>query len=352
MPEGPESGRGGPGERIESTSAAPAPDGVGPVAEPGSRRRSVRRVLWWVLAANLAVIVAKVAVGIRTGSIAVLGIAADSGIDALNNVVGLAAVRVAATPPDEEHPYGHGKFETLGALAVVSFLSITCFELVRSGVARLATDVPPPDLSAAAFWVLGATLPVNLLVSWMESRKGRDLDSEILRADARHTLADGIVTAGVLVGLALVTLGWTRGDGWIGLMVAVMIGYNGFQILRQTVPVLVDRRALTADRIRMYVRETPGVMAATEIRSRGRPGEAFAELTIHVHPEKNVAEAHRVADRVERRLEEEGFAGVVVHVEPGPRPRESSHAARSSDTGSSGHEETGREGEPAPGGGG
>src|SRR3989454_7733592 len=97
----------------------------------------VRRVFIGLLAANLAVVGVKLAVGLSSGSLAVLGGAVDSCVDALNNVLALIVVRVAAKEPDEDHPYGHGKFETLGALAIVGFLSITCFELVREAVNHL-----------------------------------------------------------------------------------------------------------------------------------------------------------------------------------------------------------------------
>ena len=108
------------------------------------RRLGVRRVLWVVLAANILVIGAKLAVGLRSGSIAVLGDAGHSAVDALNNVVALFAIRLAAQPPDAEHPYGHGKFETLGALAIASFLSITCFELLTGAIGRLLGGGAPP----------------------------------------------------------------------------------------------------------------------------------------------------------------------------------------------------------------
>lgn len=285
---------------------------------PQDQRASVVRVLWWVLAANLAVILAKLFVGMESGSISVLGDAGHSGVDALNNIVALLAVRVAAQPPDAEHPYGHGKFETVGALAIVSFLSITCFELARGGVVRLLGDVSPPRLSPAMFLILGVSMGVNIAVAWLENRQGRRLGSEMLRADARHTAADVLVTAAVLGGLALVSLGWEKGDAWLALLVAALIAYSGFQILRETVPVLVDRRAFDPGRIRRLVTDVPEVLDASEIRSRGRPGEAFAELTIHVDPTADVREAHRVADRVERLLQREGgFYGVTVHVEPG-----------------------------------
>ena len=287
-------------------------------SRPRDRRRSVARVLVWVLAANLAVVAAKLVVGIQSGSIAVLGDAAHSGVDALNNVVALLAMRVASAPPDEEHPYGHGKFETVGALAIASFLSITCFELGRSAVSRLLGDAPPPQVEPVMFWILGGTVLVNVGVAWAESHLGRKYASEILRADARHTTADVLVTGSVLGGLALVALGWEQADAWLALGVAGVIAYSGVQILKETVPVLVDHRAFDPGRIHSLVVDDPEVMDASEIRSRGRPGEAFAELTIHVDPDAGVREAHRIADRVEKLLEDEGgFYGVTVHVEPG-----------------------------------
>lgn len=274
-----------------------------------------------MLGANLAVIAAKIAVGLASGSIAVLGDAAHSGVDAINNLVGLVAIRAAAAPPDEEHPYGHGKFETLGALAVASFLSITCFELLQGSVRRLLTDAPPPRVEPAMYWILGGAMLLNVAVAWTEARSGRRLGSEMLQADARHTAADVWVTAAVLGGLGLVQLGWGAADAWLAILVALVIAHSGYQILRTTVPVLVDRRALEAERIRSLAEATPGVRSAAEIRSRGRPGEAFAELTIRVDPGEDVASAHRIADRVEKALEREaGFLGVVVHVEPVREP--------------------------------
>ena len=287
------------------------------VSHPRDRRGAVNRVLAWVLVANLAVVAARLVVGVRSGATAVLGIAADSGVDALNNVVALLAIWVAARPPDAEHPYGHGKFETLGALAIVSFLSITAFELTRRAIARLVGGGPAPALEPATFWVLGATLVVNAGVALSESRLGRKLGSEILRADARHTTADVLITGAVIGGEGLVAAGWSSGDAWLGLLVVVVIIHSGWQILRETVPVLVDRRVIDPAWIRELVAEDPGVRRAVEIRSRGRPGEAFAELTIHVDPEAGVREAHEVADRIERLLERKGgFSGVTVHVEP------------------------------------
>src|SRR5256712_2611259 len=110
-----------------------------PLSRPEGRPETalVRRVFIGLLVANLMVVAAKFFVGLRSGSLAILGSALDSSVDALNNVLALIVVRVAAKEPDEDHPYGHGKFETLGALGIVGFLSITCFELVRGAVNEL-----------------------------------------------------------------------------------------------------------------------------------------------------------------------------------------------------------------------
>src|SRR3989441_10514697 len=101
------------------------------------RSRAVRRVLGGLLVANIAVVVAKAAIGMLAGSLAVIGDAVHSSVDAVYNVLGLIVVRVAARAPDEDHPYGHGKLETLGALAIAGFPSITCFELVRNAIGQL-----------------------------------------------------------------------------------------------------------------------------------------------------------------------------------------------------------------------
>src|SRR5437867_6626059 len=132
----------------------------------------VRRVFLGLLAANLVVVGAKLAVGFASGSLAILGSAVDSSVDALDNVLALLVVRVAAKAPDEDHPYGHGKFETLGALGIVGFLSITCFELVRGAVNELLQGAHPVGVTDSQLAVLVLTLGVNLVIAWYENRRG------------------------------------------------------------------------------------------------------------------------------------------------------------------------------------
>ena len=281
------------------------------------RHDRVRRILWLVLAANLFVVLVKLFVGLRAGSLAVLGDAAHSGVDALNNVVGLFAVNAAAEPPDEEHPYGHGKYETLAALAVVSFLSIAVFELVSGAVGRLFGSASPPHVDSLTFVLLGGTMLVNILVAAAEAQAGGRLRSPILSADARHTASDVLVTISVIGGLGLVALGWDDADAWLAIVVAALIARSGWVILRGTIPVLVDSRAIEASRIRSFIGPVPGVLKVTDVKSRGSlDAEAFTELTVIVEGGITVEQGHEIADAVERKLLAEGFTGAVVHVEP------------------------------------
>jgi len=270
-----------------------------------------------LLVANLAVVVVKLAVGVASGSLAVLGGAVDSCVDGLNNVLALIVVRVAAKEPDEDHPYGHGKFETLGALAIVGFLSITCFELVREAVNHLVSGGHRVDVSDPQLVLLVLTLGVNVLVTWYEHRRGTELGSELLVADAAHTRADALITVAVIAGILLTRRGWWWIDSALAIVVALVIVFVAYRILARTVPVLVDQRAIPTGDIRETAQAVPGVKSVYGIRSRGPSDLRYAEVTIAVDRNANVESAHAIADQVEERLKRElQLHEVTVHVEP------------------------------------
>ncbi|HZE93968.1 MAG TPA: cation diffusion facilitator family transporter [Gemmatimonadales bacterium] len=291
------------------------------MSAPGNaldRSRAVRRVLGGLLIANIAVLIAKATVGMLAGSLAVLGDAVHSSVDAVYNVLGLIVVRVASREPDEEHPYGHGKFETLGALAIVVFLSITCFELVRSAIGRLVSGGHTVQMSAIGLALLLATLATNILVARYENRRGHELSSELLIADAAATRTDIFITIGVLIGLVFARQGYLWVDPAVAIVVAILMVRVGYQILRRTIPVLVDERAIPAPTILQTAQAVEGVKSAYGIRSRGGPATVrYAEVTIAVDPAANVADAHAIADAVEERLKKDlQLEEVTVHVEP------------------------------------
>ena len=287
------------------------------VPPPANRQTQVRRVLAGILVANLVVVVVKFSVGIATGSLAVLGDAIQSSLDAVNNVVGLMVIRVAHKAPDEEHPYGHAKFETLGAMLIVVFLSVSIFELLRGAVDRLIAGAPPPQASPIDFALIGATLLVNILVAESERRAGRRLGSEFLLADAMHTRMDVVITVAVLVGLALAHAGLGWADPALAIIVAGLVAQAGYGIVRRALPTLVDERAYDEGVIRREAEAVAGVHSAYAIRSRSASDTRFAELTIAVDGTANVASAHLIADAVEARLRSAlDVQEVVVHVEP------------------------------------
>jgi cation diffusion facilitator family transporter len=281
------------------------------------RKRDIRRVLVLTLIANVAVVIAKVFAGLAANSLSVLADAAHSSVDAWNNIMALAVSQLAAKAPDDDHPYGHAKFETLGALAIVAFLSVTVYELVSSAIARLFGHGEVPEATPLVAAVMLVSAIVSFLVARYEERYGHRYHSEILLADAAHTKSDVFASLGVLIGIGLVGLGYHKADAIFTLFVAVVIARAGARILKSTVPILVDQRAVDVETIRDITTSTPGVLDCFHVRSRGRSGEVFAELTITVAPTLNVEEAHHIADAVEKRVADSvGAREVVVHVEP------------------------------------
>jgi cation diffusion facilitator family transporter len=287
------------------------------VADSRDKSSGVRRVLGGILAANIAVVIVKFAVGLETNSLAVFGDALQSSVDAVNNLFALFVVRVASKGPDEDHPYGHAKFETLGALLIALLLALSIFELVRGAIARLVVGAPPLNVSSMALALLVFTLAVNVGVVWLETRAGRRLNSDLLLADALHTRTDVFLTLGVLTGLALARAGMAWADPVLALIVAVLVGRAGYQILRRSIPSLVDERAFDQATIRREAEGVRGVVSAYGIRSRRAGDHRFAELTISVDGRADVASAHRIADQVEDRLRDNLLLDeVTVHVEP------------------------------------
>ena len=282
------------------------------------RSRAVRRVLAGLLVANIAVLVVKATIGMLAGSLAVLGDAVHSSVDAVYNVLGLVVVRVAAREPDEDHPYGHGKFETLGALGIVVFLSVTCFELVRNAIGHLLSGGHAIQVSDVGLALLTATLLTNIVVAWYENARGHELSSELLIADAAHTRADVFITIGVVIGVLFARRGETWVDPAIAIVIALLIVRVAYQILARAVPVLVDERAIPAPTIRQTAQAVEGVKSAYGIRSRGgNAGVRYAEVTIAVDSAANVSDAHAIADAVEERLKKDlELEEVTVHVEP------------------------------------
>ena len=282
------------------------------------RTASVQRTLAVILALNIVVVGVKVVVALRTGALSVVGATVESALDAMNNVIAILLVALAARGPDDDHPYGHDKFETLGALVIVVFLSISCFELVRNAVTTLIHHETPATPTPFELALLGGTALINVLVVWYEQKRGRALGSALLLADAAHTGGDIFVTAVAFLSLWLARMGYPKADAWLTLVVATVIAYSGYQILKVTVPILVDERGVDAEEIRRVVAAIPHIVGVPTVRSRTTAsGMLFAEVTIRCDGALPVSSAHELADATEAAIHASvGAADVTVHIEP------------------------------------
>ncbi|OYT72515.1 MAG: cation-efflux pump [Chloracidobacterium sp. CP2_5A] len=278
---------------------------------------AVRRVLWTLLVANLLVVAAKALVGWQAGSLAILGDAAHSLTDAVNNLVGVWLIRAAAKPPDREHPYGHAKLEPIGAFVVAALMGLLSYEIGREAALRLwSGTVAPVAPTPLTFAVMVGALIVNLWVVWHERRAGRRLGSAFLLADAQHTLSDVYVTLGVLAGLVGMRLGWAWLDPVIALVVVAAVGWGAYHVLMTAIDDLMDAAAVDGNALIALARQDLDVVDVLRVRSRGRGAYGFAELTL-VFRHNDLRRAHATSDLLEERIRRAyGIAHVTIHLEP------------------------------------
>jgi cation diffusion facilitator family transporter len=291
---------------------------MGPVESgDSSRSAAVRRVLAVTLGLNLVVAMAKGLAGWAGDVLSLQADALHSLFDAGSNVVGLLSISLAASPPDSGHPYGHRKFELMGAAAIGVLLTLTGWHVLTEAVARTRHGGLPTVgwLQASA---VGATLAVNLAVATYEGRAGRRLASPILLADSTHTWSDVLVTAGVVAALTAAHLGAPALDTWVSGAIALFIAFMGVRVLWGASGVLLDQAVLDPAEVARAAREVPGVRDCHAVRTRGTADAVFADLRIHLDPAMPLQEAHELTHQVERRLRERfpNLRDVVVHPEP------------------------------------
>lgn len=280
-------------------------------------RAEVRRVLSITLVLNVFVVLLKLIVGSWTGSLSLIADALHSITDSANNVLGLVTNQLASPVPDRDHPYGHQKYEAVGALGIAAFLGIACFEILRGAGERLIFGGDPVTMSALSLWFLLAVLGINIFVAFYERRVGNRLGSNILIADAEHTMSDIWITIAVLGGLIGVWLGVQWLDLVLAFPVALLVIRSGWVVLSANLPWLVDEMAIAPEAIHAEVMQVPGVLNCHNIASRGLLGrQVFIDMHLIVEPQ-DVLTAHDITEQVEQQLEEEfGPARVTIHIEP------------------------------------
>ncbi len=282
-----------------------------------NRYHSVVSVLRRVLVLNLIVAFAKIALGYFSGAVSILSDGFHSLADASSNIVALVGVSAAQRPADQNHPYGHRKYETMASIGILMFMLLVLSEVARNALAHLRAPSTPAVLPLGVATMV-ATLVVNVFVVRYESSAGRRLRSEVLGADAKHTRSDVWTTIAVLVALAGVWLGYPVLDPIAGLVVSGFILYACWQIAREASGVLADEIVLAEDVIRSVVESVPGVIGCEKIRTRGPADNVFVDLHVWINGRTPLAEAHAlshvVKDRLMARFPE--IVDVVIHIEP------------------------------------
>jgi cation diffusion facilitator family transporter len=280
-------------------------------------RTEVRKVLIITLLLNVFVMGLKVLVGHWTGSLSLLADALHSVTDSANNVLGLVAIKFSSPLPDREHPYGHNKFEALGALGIAAFLGIACFEIVQGAVERILKGGEPVKVSPPELWLLLIVLGINIFVAFYERNVGKRVGSSILIADATHTMSDIWVTISVIGGLIGVWLGYQWLDVALAFPVALLVFWSGWSVLTENLPWLVDQMAIAPETIHTIAVSVPGVINCHDIASRGVIGrQVFIEMHLIVDA-ADVETAHNTTEEVEKQLEQRFHpVRILIHVEP------------------------------------
>jgi cation diffusion facilitator family transporter len=283
------------------------------------RYTEVVKVLYRVLIANLAVAVAKIGLGYATGAISILSDGFHSLTDSASNVVALIGVSVARRPPDQNHPYGHRKYETMASVGILVFLVIVLMQVLSASLGRFLNG-GTPRVFPEGIGLMTITLVINLVVVWYEQRAGRRLSSEVLKADAKHTRSDVLTSMAVLGALFGVWYGYPLLDPLAALLVAGFIGHACWSIAREASGVLSDQIVIAEEDVRTVVQSVPGVLGCEKIRTRGAADHAFMDLHLWVDGATSLQAAHSTSHVVKDKLMTKfpQLADVVIHIEPPP----------------------------------
>lgn len=281
-------------------------------------RLKARRVAAISLAAAVFLIAIKLAAALASGSLALLSEAAHSALDAGATALTYFAIRIASRPPDEEHPYGHGKAENISALLETFVLFGLAIFIATRAVERLQGGGRAVTAEWYVFAVMGVSIFVDGNRARILSRMGKALRSPALQADALHFAADLMTSIVVLAGLFLVRAGFPEADAIGSLVIAAYVAFSSIRLGKKSVDVLMDRAPTGAmARIEEVALAVPGVEEVRRVRLRYAGGQPQTDVVIAISRRVPLETAHHVTEEVERAVKAlEPGADVVVHVEP------------------------------------
>src|SRR6202140_414757 len=290
---------------------------------PGESREKKRAALLSVASA-LALVSLKSFLVIRTGSLGVLSEALHSGLDLIAAIITFLSLRVADRPPDESHPYGHGKFENFSAFVETGLLVLTALYVIYEAFDRLFFHHVHIQPSVTAVLILLVALSIDITRAKALGHVARKCHSEAIEADALHFSTDVWSTIVVIVGIGLVWAGETWHLPWLayadaiaGLAVAGVILWVGARLGRRTLDALVDAAPEgLRQEIARAVARMEGVLDVDRVRVRRAGIRHFVDATVSVARTASLEQVHALSDAIEKRIGEIVPSDVMVHAEP------------------------------------
>ena len=274
----------------------------------------VHRVILIEGSINLVVLIAKIVVGLTTGSLAILGDAIHSLTDVANNIFAWVVIRISSSPPDLEHPYGHRKFETLAVFFLASLLTVLSFELAIHAIRKEDTEIVD---SAWGLAVMLVVLVINISLATWQRMWAKRLQSDIIFADASHTFADVLTTVVVIVGWQLSAMGYFWLDRVCAVAVSVLVFWLAYGLFKRTFPVLLDRFSLDPELLSRSIQEVDGVRQVHRVRSRWIGTDKSVDLIISVDPDISTNDSHAIATNVDTLIADKfGVSDISIHIKP------------------------------------
>jgi cation diffusion facilitator family transporter len=291
-------------------------------AQPQQVDRAGRNIALISVIAGIILSAAKIWVGLAAGSTAVTSDGVEALADVISSAMVYAGLWLASKPPDAEHPYGHGRYETLAGLAVGGLLFLTAAGIFANSFSGL--NAGGPVRAFALYPLIGAVI-VKFALAIMKFRRGRRMASLALRADAWHDATDLVSTSVAFVAVIFTLIDPARfaaADKVGGLVIGVIVFLLAFRLVRYTVEQLVDTMpdASRMAEIRAVAMSVPGAMGIEKCFARRTGLKYHVDLHLEVDPDMTVRESHNIATQVRIRIKETlgWVADVLVHVEPSP----------------------------------
>ena len=267
---------------------------------------------------NLLLFALKLAVGTLSGSVSITADAMNNLSDASSSIVTLLGFHLAEKPADEQHPFGHARFEYLSGLAVACLIIIIGYELAQTSIGKILNPTPV-DLQWVAVAVLVGSIAVKFWLSRFNTRLGVMIDSATLMATAADSRNDCLSTAAVLIAAVIERFTSWQVDGIMGLLVALFILWSGYNMARETISPLLgesadpEQRQLIAD----FVSAQPKVLGYHDLMVHDYgPGQRFASLHVEMDRNEDALECHEIIDDMERAMLREHGIHLVVHYDP------------------------------------